>query len=296
MEASLHENKASHKYGSNDGGLTVTYPLSDCLRGLKEKHKAISKLHQDRWEQIKSKTFTQFCDACTNIAVELVQALESYSSHLEPSFVQIKLPPSSSDATVPPTFDLSPSYINSVDSEFTRVYEEYTKRVSTVKQCSEDIVKLWAELGTPQAQTESLIVENWRDSPEQLGLHTDDIAQLKSRREKLSEEKRGRERRLKDLRAAVESLWERLDVDEQVRRSFTARNRGCGLRAINDLEDELSRLNELKRQNLHLFVEHAREKLHALWDELYFSEEEAVEFTPMFCGMFSESLCERTSC
>ena len=56
------------------------------------------------------------------------------------------------------------------------------------------------------------------------------------------------------------------------------------MRAVNDLESELARLNELKRQNLHLFVEDARTRLQALWDELYFSEEEAVEFTPMFCG------------
>lgn len=210
--------------------------------------------------------------------------MESYSSHLEPSFIQIKLPPTSSGADVPPTFDLSPSYINSVDAEFSRVYEEYTKRVTVVQQYSEDIVKLWAELGTPQAQTESTIIEHWRDSPEQLGLHKDDLSHLKHRREKLFEEKKGREKKMKELRGAVECLWDRLTVNQQDRKAFLASNRGCGLRTINDLEDELSRLNELKRQNLHLFVEDARKKLHALWDELYISEEEAVEFTPMFCG------------
>jgi len=46
----------------------------------------------------------------------------------------------------------------------------------------------------------------------------------------------------------------------------------------------LSKLEEMKRQNLHLFVEDARFKLQTLWDSLYFSEEEMLEFTPAFSG------------
>lgn len=40
-----------------------------------------------------------------------MEALESYSSHLESSFVKIKLPPTDPNANIPPTFDLSPSYV-----------------------------------------------------------------------------------------------------------------------------------------------------------------------------------------
>lgn len=219
-----------------------------------------------------------------NQCPELVEALESYSSHLESSFLQIKLPPVSSEGTVPHTFDLSPSYINSVDNEFTRVYEEYNRRVELVQHSAQDIVNLWAELGIPQAQTEQSIIKYWRESPEQLGLHQDDVAALKQRKEKLVEEKRSREKKISQMRGEVESLWDRLGVEDHDRKAFLSKNRGCGLRAINDLEDELARLHELKRQNLGLFVEDSRSKLQGLWDELYFSEDEAVEFTPMFCG------------
>jgi len=215
---------------------------------------------------------------------ELVEALQSYSSHLEPSFLQISLPAVAANGTIPPTFNLSPTYINSVDAEFTRVYDEYNKRISTVSQVSEQIVKLWAELGTPQAQTDDHIVRCWREAPEQIGLHHEDIKKLTLRRDKLLDEKRNREKKLNNLKTQVETLWDRLGVEEQDRKTFNARCRGCGIKQINDFEDELSRLNELKRQNLHLFVEDARLRLQSLWDELYISEEEAVEFTPMFCG------------
>lgn len=180
--------------------------------------------------------------------------------------------------------------MTALDKEFSRVYEEYSRRVTDVKSIAEEIVNLWAELGTPQAQTESSIVKYYRDAPEQLGLHQQDIRRLESRRDKLFEEKRGRERKLKELKSTVEGLWDRLGVEEPDRKRFLASNRGCGIRQINEFEAELDRLNELKRQNLHLFVEDARYKLQELWDGLYFSEEEMLEFTPAFSDVYSDAL------
>ncbi|TAQ90237.1 hypothetical protein B7494_g1439 [Chlorociboria aeruginascens] len=276
MEASLDDNKSHHEYEAEDEDLKITFPLARCLQGLKEKHLQISKLHRERFEQVK----------------KLVQALESYSSHLETSFIKISLPPTAPNSFIPPTFDLSSTYVTALDDEFTRVYEEYTRRVATVKALSEHIIQLWAELGTPQAQTDAMIVKYYRDSPEQLGLHEDDIARLRNKRDKLSDEKKAREKRLKDLKATVEALWEKLGVEDSERKAFLKGNRGCGVRQINEFEDELSRLNELKRQNLHLFVEDARYKLQELWDGLYFSEEEMLEFTPAFSDVYSDALLE----
>ncbi|KAL7626346.1 Microtubule bundling protein [Parahypoxylon ruwenzoriense] len=275
MEASL-DGSRKHSYHGDDDNLQITYPLTRCLTALKEKHAQISKLHRERFEQVK----------------KLVQALESYSSHLEPTFVKIALPPTGPNQSIPASFDLSPTYVNKLDDEFTRVYEEYTRRVSTVKTLSEHIIQLWAELGTPQAQTDSAIVKYYRDAPEQLGLHEEDLSRLRSKRDRLAEEKKNRERRLKDLKVAVEALWDKLGVEQSERKTFLNGNRGCGVRQINEFEDELARLNELKRQNLHLFVEDARCKLQELWDALYFSEDEMLEFTPAFSDVYSDALLE----
>ncbi|EED12875.1 microtubule associated protein (Ase1), putative [Talaromyces stipitatus ATCC 10500] len=276
MEASLDDEKANGQYELDDGDLRITFPLNRCIVNLKEKYSAISRLHRERFEQVK----------------KLVEALESYSSHLEASFVQIELPPTAPNASIPPNFDLSPSYVTRLDSEFTRVYEEYNKRVHLVKVTSEEIIKLWAELGTPQAQTDSNIVKYYREAPEQLGLHDTDIVSLKEKRAMLMEEKKNRERKLNDLKTAVEGLWERLGVDERDQKAFLAANRGCGLRTINEFSEELERLKELKRQNLHLFVEDARCRLQELWDSLYYSEEEMLDFTPAFSDVYSDALLE----
>lgn len=219
-------------------------------------------------------------------------ALESYSSHLEPSFVRIALPPTGPNQSIPPNFDISSTYIDSLDQEFTRVYEEYERRVETVRSTCETIIQLWAELGTPQAQTDGAIVKYYRDAPEQLGLHEDDLARLHARKDKLDSEKKNREKRLRDLKEAVELLWDKLGVEEKDRKAFLNANRGCGVRQINEFDDELARLNELKQQNLHLFVEDARCKLQELWDALYFSEDEMLEFTPAFSDVYSDALLE----
>ncbi|KAL9599738.1 MAG: hypothetical protein Q9219_003621 [cf. Caloplaca sp. 3 TL-2023] len=274
MEASLEDQKPNGTYELEDQQLKVTVPLTRCVAGLKEKHNTIARLHAERFEQVR----------------KLVQALESYSSHLEPSFVKVTLPPTSKNARISPTFDLSPSYFTALDAEFTRVYDEYNRRLAIVKAAAEEIVNLWAELGTPQAQTDSSIVKYHREAPEQLGLHQQDIQGLQVKRDRLVDEKRGRERKLKELKAVVEGLWNRLGIEDPERKSFLAKNRGCGLRVINEFEAELDRLNELKRQNLHLFVEDARYKLQALWDELYYSEEEMLDFTPAFSDVYSDAL------
>ena len=222
----------------------------------------------------------------------MAETLESYSSHLEPGFVKLKLPPTAPNQSIPLNFDLSENYVNQLDAEFARVYEEYTRRCETVREVATNIIDLWAELGIPQSQTDPAILKFYRDSPEQLGLLESDIARLCSKRDKLVEEKKNRERRLQTLKSQVEALWEKLEVDEEERKAFLNNNRGCGLRQINEFEDELARLNELKRQNLHIFVEDARTKLQELWDALFFSEDEMLEFTPAFSDVYSDALLE----
>ncbi|KAJ9134411.1 Microtubule associated protein-domain-containing protein [Pleurostoma richardsiae] len=276
MEVSLDGTKMRRDHQAEDDDLKITYPLTRCLQVLKEKHIQINRLHKERFEQVK----------------KLVQALESYSSHLEPTFVKIALPPTAPNQSIPANFDLSPAYVDQLDDEFTRVYEEYTRRVTTVKALSENIIQLWAELGTPQAQTDGAIVKYYRDAPEQLGLHEEDLSRLRGKRDKLADEKKNREKRLKDLKTAVEALWDKLGVEEKERKAFLNSNRGCGVRQINEFQDELARLNELKRQNLHLFVEDARFKLQELWDALYLSEDEMLEFTPAFSDVYSDALLE----
>jgi hypothetical protein len=55
MEASLDDAKTRNDHDADDEGLKITFPLTRCLQGLKDKHLQISKLHRERFEQVKSK-------------------------------------------------------------------------------------------------------------------------------------------------------------------------------------------------------------------------------------------------
>ena len=53
METSLDDSKSRRDYDPDD--ITITYPLNKCLQTLKEKHTQISRLHRERFEQVKSR-------------------------------------------------------------------------------------------------------------------------------------------------------------------------------------------------------------------------------------------------
>lgn len=53
METSLDDSKARRDY-SDGGEFAISYPLNRCLQTLQEKHTQISRLHKERFEQVKS--------------------------------------------------------------------------------------------------------------------------------------------------------------------------------------------------------------------------------------------------
>lgn len=57
MEASLEDEKPGQAYQLEDEELKVSTPLNRCLKVLKEKHNTISKIHRDRFEQVRSMIF-----------------------------------------------------------------------------------------------------------------------------------------------------------------------------------------------------------------------------------------------
>lgn len=55
MEASLEDQKPNDNYALEDEEVKVYTPLTRCIKGLKEKHNNIAKVHRERFEQVKSR-------------------------------------------------------------------------------------------------------------------------------------------------------------------------------------------------------------------------------------------------
>lgn len=60
MEASLDDSKPRRGEYQEDEEFKITYPLNRCVQGLREKHIQISRLHKERFEQVKSRIFVTF--------------------------------------------------------------------------------------------------------------------------------------------------------------------------------------------------------------------------------------------
>lgn len=54
MEASIEDPKPRSSYRSDSDGLEISYPLTTCIQGLKEKHAQVARVHRERFEQVKS--------------------------------------------------------------------------------------------------------------------------------------------------------------------------------------------------------------------------------------------------
>lgn len=54
MEASLGDERANGQYELNRDDLRITYPLNRCIVFLREKNEAMSRLHRERFAQVKS--------------------------------------------------------------------------------------------------------------------------------------------------------------------------------------------------------------------------------------------------
>lgn len=246
--------------------------------------------------------------------LELHDTLAIYTPHLEDSFLNITVPDPATQVV-----DVTAAYVSAVTAELSRCTEEYRHRLEQCQRLANEIVNLWAQLGgdvsgsstsssssssalyqfNPQSDFDRLIVDNHNNAPEKIGLKQDILNRLAGKRDELLDEKQKRQSKINELRQAIESMWQKLGKDRKECETFIRRNRGFTEKAISAVcpstgpanfkyEKELAMLTELKRQNMHIFVEAARANLQNLWDELYFSEEQMAEFTPAFTGRVSD--------
>ncbi|KAF5115874.1 hypothetical protein DV452_002838 [Geotrichum candidum] len=224
----------------------------------------------------------------SNRANELLAQLNGLSESMDGLEVSPELkPPSSND-----DLDLSMKYLSQLEKEIQRWRKEMQTRISQVSIISNDIVALWADLGTPQESLDTVILENYKTQPELIGYKLSDLDRLESIREALSNEKTHREERLSYLIRKVSMMWDKLSEDKVYVREFQANNRGLSLSVIEAYEAENARLQAEKRQHINLFVNDAREQLKVLWKRHYFSEEEKAAFTPAYADIFTDASLE----
>jgi len=106
----------------------------------------------------------------------------------------------------------------------------------------------------------------------------------------LEDIKRRRESHIQAMYDQLECLWKRLGVAESDMDAFVENHRGSTEETIQEYEEELERMLELKQERMSTFVESAREEILRLWDDLLIGEEERADFAPFADGKNQISL------
>ncbi|KAF8901151.1 microtubule associated protein-domain-containing protein [Gymnopilus junonius] len=100
----------------------------------------------------------------------------------------------------------------------------------------------------------------------------------------LEDIKRGREAHIQAMYDQLEGLWRRMGVADVDMDAFVETHRGSTLETVQEYEEELERMLELKMERMSTFVENAREEIVKLWNDLMVGEEERADFAPFADG------------
>merc|ERR1719219_308016 len=90
----------------------------------------------------------------------------------------------------------------------------------------------------------------------------------------------------------IESLYERLKLNQAEKYQFLSMNQGNGRSVLRALQLEVDRLEEIKKENIEQFIINLRNELHGLWEQCFYSSEQINDFGPLHSIDFSENLLE----
>jgi len=153
----------------------------------------------------------------------------------------------------------------------------------TLRDATRDIMQQLEQSTCSSIEMNLLMTE-----PEHASLSNEALMKVKELHQSFSAELERNKKKAKELRSSIEALCIRLDIEPFTHQLF------CGHTptAITALEQELSRLEELKRQNMERFINSVRQELLACWDQCFISQTQRASFLPFKEDIFTEDLLE----
>ncbi|ANB15526.1 Ase1p [Sugiyamaella lignohabitans] len=250
---------------------SVCPPYNPLLLNLKSAHSKLEQIFTNRLEKVNKS----------------LEKLKKLATKIDSISVPAKIMPAKNSDML--SLNLSNEHIIELEREVLRWEEEMQSRVVKVSDLCAQISNLWVELGTPQEEIDMSILNNSKTDVETIGLMTADMERLENLCSSLQKQKDDRTQKLLSYKKEVSSLWNKLSTDASFVENFEKANRGISTTVVENYRLELDRLNEEKRQHIHIFIKEARETLQDLWDELYFSEEETSLFTPAWTDIYTDA-------
>ncbi|XP_048006408.1 protein regulator of cytokinesis 1-like [Leguminivora glycinivorella] len=137
----------------------------------------------------------------------------------------------------------------------------------------------------PQSKFEHVVVSSPSVDFKVTDLNMDRLAKL---RQDLQEKYDQTNNRVLELRERLSKLWECLDEDQIYRDNFLQAHPGCHPATEAAIKEEIKRCEQIKRQNIQVFVANMRTKIKLMWDNIMYSSRQRDEFVHYFQDIFTE--------
>eukprot|EP00088_Acartia_fossae_P036976 TRINITY_DN3816_c0_g1_i5.p1 TRINITY_DN3816_c0_g1~~TRINITY_DN3816_c0_g1_i5.p1 ORF type:complete len:685 (-),score=168.86 TRINITY_DN3816_c0_g1_i5:182-2236(-) len=225
--------------------------------------KRMQSLKEERLEEVKQLRKTDE-DLCSRLGID-------------PFYISV--------TTVPTTKKL-----NELKEHIESLEKELIVRRQEVEKLRDSITKLYQELEMePSSKMEMDVV---CESLDRFTFSTENVDQVKRVFENLQQKLQENQRVVMECVDKIDKLYERLQLDNNLKFQFLAENRGHSMPVIESLKAEIHRLEEIRRQNIEKFTWNIRKELDELWDKCYYSEEQRNNFLPLHSCEFTEDLLE----
>eukprot|EP01130_Rhizamoeba_saxonica_P008177 TRINITY_DN3304_c0_g1_i1.p1 TRINITY_DN3304_c0_g1~~TRINITY_DN3304_c0_g1_i1.p1 ORF type:complete len:546 (+),score=109.00 TRINITY_DN3304_c0_g1_i1:50-1687(+) len=102
---------------------------------------------------------------------------------------------------------------------------------------------------------------------------TVNIASLVQEKDHLIQLKCVREEKIQGYDSQLKNLWNMLDISQDDRNVFFSRAKGLSTSTISIYEEELNKMQYLKKQSLMVLIEKAKDTIRELWSEMLYDED-----------------------
>ncbi|XP_005809967.1 protein regulator of cytokinesis 1-like [Xiphophorus maculatus] len=173
------------------------------------------------------------------------------------------------------------TYLNELTKEKEYRHDEFVRTKKEIIACMNDLEQ------NPETSFEMDVM---CEDEEAFCLSNDNITALKLLLSQLQERKTENELICSSFRTKIQELWERLQVPQEERESFSEHMLGSKKKNVEALQAEVQRLELLKMQSMKSFIEAIRVEIAVLWKKCFYSDEQQHAFIALYDDDFTEGL------
>ncbi|XP_032437727.1 LOW QUALITY PROTEIN: protein regulator of cytokinesis 1-like [Xiphophorus hellerii] len=173
------------------------------------------------------------------------------------------------------------TYLDELTKEKEYRHDEFVRTKKEIIACMNDLEQ------NPETSFEMDVM---CEDEEAFCLSKDNITALKLLLSQLQERKTENELLCSSFRTKIQELWERLQVPQEERESFSEHMLGSKKKNVEALQAEVQRLELLKMQSMKSFIEAIRVEIAVLWKKCFYSDEQQHAFISFYDDDFTEEL------